>query len=254
MSKPFTHSEVVPPKSSSTRKRTANASLNQGIGAPPEFQDWAVALAQEARAASNLTVGLLAGSREGNDPRTVEVLLGSLAEHLLALRHECRSLLIRLEIAEQTESLPVEFTERIPLARKSPLGPWSEVSIPMNSAPTSPWRTHWKPSRALAQMSDWIPIWKDAFRLIVIDMGSISHPASRAIGRLCDGSYILLGPGPCGSEEWIMQQLAWHSQHGSTICGTLVANISTGDDTIAMSASVSNSVPPASSLSLRKVA
>ena len=78
-------------------------------------------------------------------------------------------------------------------------------------------------SWSLQQIPRWLPKWRESFQLILIDLGPAHLVPSRAIGRLCDTSYLLLGPKPCGSHEWIMQQLAWHHLSGSTISGSIVS-------------------------------
>ncbi|MEM8736835.1 MAG: hypothetical protein AAGG44_21575, partial [Planctomycetota bacterium] len=114
-------------------------------------------------------------------------------------------------------TVEVEDEERIPVAQRSPLGPYCDVEV------VAVERKRVTPG--LENLPRWLAEWKDNFQLIIVDIGSIDSVASKSIGRLCDGCYLLLGPHSCGSQEWIMQQVAWHNRSGSTICGTIVAQL-----------------------------
>ena len=182
---------------------------------------WASSLVSEALEADCLAVGVASGSGSANDARTIDRLLFVVSE--LLERSGQRTLSIRLEMVparrfgrSRTSSSASE-EQRIPVAKRSPLGPWSEVSIPVSGRAKATWQ--------LRQLPEWLPIWKDAFKLILVDLGPISSPESRAVGRLCDGNYVLLGPESCGSAEWIMQHTAWHNRVGSVICGSIVASL-----------------------------
>lgn len=180
-----------------------------------EKNQLAIDLAVEVQSAVCLTVGLLSGSRNDNDRRTIDCLVHEIAEQFAEQHTDGRMLLIRLETAGHRDALGGSF-ERIPLAHRSPLGPWSEVVLPVSNKPLS--ADNWY----IDQLPEWLPVWKDAFRLILVDLGSIGGTPSRVVGRLCDSCYVLLGPKWCASHEWIMQQIAWHSQSGSSVCGTLL--------------------------------
>lgn len=183
--------------------------------------DWAATLASEANHADSLTVGVVSGSRNPNDTRTVDRLMAALSQQLDVVGG--RTLRIRLEtvdggwFGQQNDSQNDTNVNEIPIAKKSALGSWSEVEIEVFDRAKTTWQ--------LQQLPEWLPVWKDAFKLILVDLGPISSPASRAAGRLCDGCYVLLGPETCGSPEWIMQQTAWHSKVGSAICGSLLASL-----------------------------
>lgn len=179
--------------------------------------DWAASLAAEAQSATCLTIGLVSGSRLENDRRTVDKLASALCGRLEEIKPSGRVLLMRFEVDTSHKiDTSEQGKQRIPVAQKSPIGVWADVTIPISASR--------KPTRAQQQLPEWLPLWKDAFQLILVDLGPINLVAGRAVGRLCDGCYILLGPACCGSQEWIMQQIAWHDQFGSTICGTLVAS------------------------------
>jgi len=125
-------------------------------------------------------------------------------------------LLIRLQIEPGTSpERPPELSEQAPQPQTSPLGSWSEVSIPVPVGQRAGW--------ALEELPHWMFNWKRQHALILIDLGPISEVPSRVLGRLCSGCYILLGPESCASRDWILQHVAWHEHSGSTICGTLVA-------------------------------
>jgi hypothetical protein len=194
--------------------------LREVIDPPePQTRAWAAVLAAEAHGSACLTVGLAAGSRTPCDRSTVEALVAEVAQELMKLDGSSRTLWIRLEPHEDISLLKrsPSAEERIPVAKRSPLGPWFEVAVPIAKSG--------QPGRAAHLMPQWLPSWKQSFRLIVIELGAIHWIASRAVGRLCDGCYLLLGPSGCASQEWVMQQIAWHHQSGSTICGTLVATV-----------------------------
>jgi hypothetical protein len=178
--------------------------------------DWANSLAEEASMSDSLTIGIVNGSKTPSDSFAIEGLISSLSESLRDADNEARCLLIRAEPHDPLSTISDPPSEpRIPVAAKSDFGCWCEASLVCNK--------DGNPTEGTAGMlHKWLPVWKKAFRLIVIDLGPIHGSTSRTVGRLCDGSYLLLGPTACGSQEWIMQQVAWHNQSGSTICGSLL--------------------------------
>lgn len=176
---------------------------------------WAAGLVRDWTRTSSLTIGLTSGGRQSCDRRAIDALARNLDEALSTRRVLRPMLLVRLKImpgsslergAEQSECGP-------PLLR-SPLGAWSEVSVPVPVGKRASW--------SLEQLPRWLDAWRDDFGLVVIDLGPIHEVPSRVIGRLCDGCYVVLGPDNCASRDWILQQVAWHQHSGSTICGTLV--------------------------------
>lgn len=180
--------------------------------------EWATTLLSEANTADNLTLGIVNGSRLPNDRRTFDRIMQSVTSALQTTGK--RALVIHLDATTVESKEPPTSPEnrRIPVAERSPLGNWSEVNIPILGRSKATWE--------LEQLPTWLPVWKDAFQVIVLDLGPMHLPESRAVGRLCDGCYVLLGPDACGSSEWIMQQAAWHHKVGSIITGTLVSSLS----------------------------
>lgn len=180
---------------------------------------WSVALAAEAHASSCMTIGLVGGSRVANDRHAVEQVVGQVTRELQRLDASDRCLLLHAftDTSNRGTAAAGPLESRIPVAQRSPVGPWFEVALQ-----TTPGGSF--SDSTTACLRSWLPVWKQSFRLIMVDLGPVHEPNARALGRLCDGSYLLLGPAACGSQEWIMQQIAWHNQSGSIICGSLVVS------------------------------
>lgn len=180
---------------------------------------WAEQIARQAVGAKCTTLGLTSGSRQANDRRTIDALARSLAEQLLhSPRASAQLLVLRLDVFLSTS------LERLddqpagpPRPCKSPLGEWSEVTIPMPVGKRASW--------SLEHLPHWLPAWKSQFCCLLIDLGPIHLVPSRLIGRLCDSCYVLLGPDACASQEWLLQHIAWHDRSGSAICGTIVTSL-----------------------------
>ncbi len=179
--------------------------------------DWATALAEEARTATCLTVGITDGSRADIDRRVLDRLIGELAERYEERQADEQMLVLRLSVfASRQLDRAADQPATIPVAQRSPLGAWSEVTVPVPVGARASW--------SLQQLPDWLPTWKASFGLILIDLGPVNLVPSRIVGRLCDSCYLVLGPDSCASKDWIMEQIAWHGQSGSTICGTLLSS------------------------------
>lgn len=183
---------------------------------------WAQSIAEEAKSTACLTLGLTSGSRQGNDRRSIDRIVTEVANELgltdaSALTTAERMLVVRLEVhASRDLERAVDQSAKIPVPQRSPLGAWYDVSIPMPVGRRASW--------SLEQLPHWLPVWKNTHSLILLDLGPVNMVPSRMIGRLCDACYLVLGPAPCGSHEWIMQHIAWHQRSGSTVCGTIVAS------------------------------
>lgn len=175
-----------------------------------QYGVWAKDIVAEAVASKCLTLGVVNGSRHSIGLATLQKLARDAADEL-AVDHRGRCLLVRFD--GQVESVS-EVSERIPVAQKSPLGNWSELLLPRSTLEHRAGQT--------GSFAAWLPQWKQSFQLILVDLGAINTSTSRLGGRLCDGCYLVLGPQLCGSDEWIMQQIAWHHRSGATICGTLL--------------------------------
>lgn len=172
---------------------------------------WARDVASEAMTSQCLTMGIVNGSRYPADFKTIQTLTRAASEELEA--QGGRSLLLRLAADHSLESVVLDES-RIPVAQRSPLGPWSELIISTTNSP---------PNATADCLAKWLPEWKPSFQLLLLDLGPIDSPLSRMAGRLCDASFLLLGPRWCGSQDWITQQIAWHHRSGSTVCGTILA-------------------------------
>ncbi len=177
---------------------------------------WGGTVAAAAQRASTYSIGLMSGSRFPNDRRLIERLVKSAAEELGQLTG-ASTLLLRLDSTAH-ESHATATRTTAPVAIKSPLGPWYEISLPMPPSKSAP--------RALEQIPHWLPQWKLRHRLVAIDLGPMHLTPSRIIGRLCDACYLMLGPATCASHDWIMQHIDFHSRCGTVIAGSLVATTS----------------------------
>ncbi|MFK7737574.1 MAG: hypothetical protein AB8B50_16180 [Pirellulaceae bacterium] len=177
------------------------------------LSSWTDNLVVEASSTPCLTVGVCNGGREANDRLTMDHLLGRLERSLTRFAPDRRMLSIRIDPQNMQADKPI--VERMPIAQRSALGDYHEVQLSCERGS--------KNGHALNGLADWLPSWKEAFGLIVLDIGPIDSREARVSGRLCDGCYVLLGPRTCGSQEWINQQIAWHSRSGSTVCGTILA-------------------------------
>lgn len=175
--------------------------------------NWGSEIAASAQSASTYSIGLMSGSRFPNDRRLIERLVKSAALDLGELTGST-TLLLRLD-ASAVDSGGNTSRTTVPVASKSPLGPWYEISLPMPQSKSAPW--------ALEQIPHWLPQWKLRHRLVAIDLGPMHLAPSRIIGRLCDACYLMLGPSTCASHDWITQQIDFHSRSGTVIVGSVVA-------------------------------
>lgn len=177
---------------------------------------WGSEVAAAAEKATTYSIGILSGSRFPNDRRAIERLVKCAAAGL-GESSGATTLLLRLDASAPDPGAPIARTIA-PVATKSPLGPWYEITLPMTPSNSAPW--------ALEHIPHWLPQWKLRHRLVAIDLGPMHLAPSRVIGRLCDACYLLLGPSTCASHDWIMQQIDFHSRCGSVIAGSLVATTS----------------------------
>jgi hypothetical protein len=174
---------------------------------------WGGEVAAAAQMATTYSIGLMGGSRFPNDRRLIDRLVKSAALELAELTG-ASTLLLRLDSTAR-EVNSTASRNSVPVATKSPLGPWYEISLPMPHSQTAPW--------SLEHIPHWMPQWKLRHRLVVIDLGPMHLAPSRVIGRLCDTCYLLLGPSTCASHDWVMQQIDFHSRSGTIIAGSIVA-------------------------------
>lgn len=178
---------------------------------------WGGEVAAAAQMATTYSIGLMSGCRFPNDRRLVDRLVKSAASELGELTG-ASTLLLRLENTARELDSNSKLRSAVPVASKSPLGPWYEISLPMPQSRSAPW--------ALEHIPHWLPQWKLRHRLVVIDLGPMHLAPSRVIGRLCDTCYLMLGPSTCASHDWIMQQIDFHNRSGTSIAGSIVATTS----------------------------
>jgi hypothetical protein len=178
--------------------------------------NWGSEVAATAQCAATYSIGLMNGSRFPNDRRVIDRLVKSVTLELGELSGETILLLRLGSTAGENATTTTQATA--PVASKSALGPWYEISLPMPPSKSAPW--------ALEQIPHWLPQWKLRHRVVVIDLGPMHLAPSRVIGRLCDACYLILGPSTCASHDWIMQQIDFHSRYGTVIAGSVVATTS----------------------------
>jgi hypothetical protein len=198
-----------------------------------DYDAWSRSMVREARSNRCLTVGLISGSRQRNDRRAIDRLPQVLVNQLRDAELDPRLLLVRLDVfvvSRLSANSRVELSgptlesryshgeQSEPELNESPLGRWLQVDVPMPVGETASW--------TLQRLPRWLAKWKEEFSVILLDLGPICLVPSRIIGRLCHKNFVLLGPDPCGSHEWILRHVAWHHESGSNICGTLVTSIS----------------------------
>lgn len=177
---------------------------------------WAGTIAAEAMKAATFSVGLLAGNRVGNDRRAIDQLVKSLAASVAEQSLGGATLLVRL-MPGDIRTAPAPQSNLVPTPEKSPLGNWYEFAVPVPSGTAAPW--------TVEKLPHWLRQWRQHHRVVMLDLGPMHSVASRVVARLCDVSYILLGPATCASHDWIVQQMAMHQRSGTVLVGSLVANI-----------------------------
>lgn len=182
------------------------------------LEGWLQQISLEIHGTPNLTLGIASGDRELLDRRVLDLLARKLvqpqtfdsrAEKLLVVR-------VRFDLVGARTSLAMgEKRQSLPSPQPSPLGGWCYVDlIPSHRR---------QDTELTQQISRGLPGWKQKFRLILIELGSLGSPLSRSLGFLCDGSYIVLGPDSCGSPLWLRQNIDLHLCSGSQISGLITA-------------------------------
>lgn len=177
--------------------------------------NWVQQVVQQSVAAKCTTIGLTNGSREGCDRRAVDAIARLFIDEFSAAGRLRKMLVVRLNVfAGRDEPTDSEQAVAVPTPLASPLGAWSEVTVPVPVGRRA--------GAALEHLPHWLPVWKRDANLVMVDLGPMNEVPSRVIGRLCDSCFVLLGPGTAASREWILQHIAWHDRSGSTICGTVL--------------------------------
>ncbi len=78
------------------------------------------------------TIGLVSGSPTSIDGQVLERLIAQVVRSLSSARDSQRLLVVRLDVfRSQDLERAADQPRSIPVALRSPLGPWSEVTIPM---------------------------------------------------------------------------------------------------------------------------
>ncbi|MEM7474192.1 MAG: hypothetical protein AAF483_04310 [Planctomycetota bacterium] len=181
---------------------------------------WTSDLVTQVLASDSMTIGILNASRWPNNPRAIHQILNTLSQNLTRRLnegdHSLQKRILCIQLKQQTE-FEQEPQNRIPVAQRSPLGDWSEVSVEIYARKDL--------GRRDERVQQWLPEWKDAFPFIVLDLGAIDSKASHNAARLCDCCYLMLGPEECGSHQWLMQQMQLHQNLGTNFGGSLLAGI-----------------------------
>lgn len=182
---------------------------------------WYDQLARQSQHSQGLTIGLISGQRDQNDPRCIYKIANRLVSALPNNRTKSQMLVCRLDahcpLLGRWGNWGTGVDQQIePIIEKSALGDWYQVEVPMILGNTAPW--------ALQQLPKWLPKWKMRYSIILIDLGPIHLVSSRTVGRLCDSNYIVLGPNASASSQWLMQYVDYHTYCGSHIAGTLVTS------------------------------
>ena len=177
--------------------------------------DWSREIALLAMNSPSCAIGLMNGARDAIDAATVRTIVAQLSEQMVSIDSQARMLHLRLNVFESRNlDRAMDQPATIPVAKRCPLGPWCEVTVPLPVGATASW--------SLMQLPDWLPIWKESFDLLLVELGPLHLVASRAIGRLCNRNFLILGPSGCGAPDWLMQQISHHHQGGTIIDGTIV--------------------------------
>ena len=182
---------------------------------------WYEQLANQSQHSQGLTIGLISGHRDQNDPRCIYKIASRLVSAMPCNRTRSQLLVCRLDVQSpllgRLGAWGTDTDQHVePIIEKSALGEWFQVEVPMVLGNSAPW--------ALQQLPRWIPKWKMRYSIILIDLGPIHLVSSRTVGRLCDANYIVLGPNSSASSQWLLQYVDYHAYCGSHIAGTLVTS------------------------------
>lgn len=186
-----------------------------GVMEEADLKPWIDLLQGLSTGAVNLTVGLIAGSRQPNErqvlTRLAEVGLPSATGG---------GLLVRLNLGNEGVSKrqlrSARASEQLPVPSLSPLGIWRDISIPMQLGATAP--------RNLEKLPRWLAAWKREYARVLIDLGPLDQPVCRALGRYCDCCLLLLGPETCASPTWLRRHIDHLTQCDATLSGSIVVS------------------------------
>lgn len=178
-------------------------------------EDWIEKLADS----TSITIGLISGHREPNDPRSVHRIAKRMSEALSAHSSHLSMLVCNLNIHTGVTVFGAKTNETLdePEITKSALGNWDQVQVAMRIGSSAP--------EPLQRLPKWLAKWKHRYSLILVDLGPIHLIPSRMLGRLCDANYLMLGPNWCASSQWLLQYVDYHEYCGSHILGTVVTTI-----------------------------
>ena len=165
-----------------------------------------------------LVIGLTNGCRRSVERRLLDSTVKELSRAVVGRVIDHRVLLVRtrsdLLDFEQFSRTPMETAPR---PQASPLGNWMELTVEVPLTVSAPW--------TLEQLPRWLTGWRQSFGVIVLDLGPINQVNSRALGRLCDGIILMLGPSGCASSQWLLQHVAWHESAGASFLGSMVSQL-----------------------------
>jgi hypothetical protein len=166
------------------------------------------------------TIGLTSGSRNLNESRSVYRLVNSIASLLDRGSEDSDLLLCRLEVQPKAWPRATQRAIEEPLKNieKSVLGNWYQLDVSIEcDRPTA--------SHVLQQLPHALSKWQLRYKAVIMDLGPMHLPPSRILGRLCDVSFVMLGPNSCASAQWINQYIEYHEECGATIAGTIIASV-----------------------------
>lgn len=182
-----------------------------------ELEPWVAMLDELSAGAVNLTVGLVAGSRQPNERRVLDRLAAA------GLNRQARgNLLIRLNFGSQPlpkrQLRTARASQQAPTPAVSPLGSWLDISIPMRLGASAP--------PELERLPRWLSAWKRDYARILLDLGPVDQPVCRSLARYCDSTMLVLGPDTCASPTWLRRHIDHLTQCDATLSGSIVV---TGD-------------------------
>ena len=189
--------------------------MKSSVAPPSDLSGWVLQVELEARGTQNITLGIANGHRHPTDRRVLDHLARGLTSAATPTILYGKLLIVRLrdDLAEYALGRAGQGDTTL-VASPSPLGGWDVIDLAVSRI-----------AKQRAEVTQFIaralPTWKQQYKLILVDLGSLGDSISRQLGFLCDGSYVILGPESCGAPEWLRLQIGRHSQAGSQVCGTI---------------------------------
>jgi hypothetical protein len=168
-------------------------------------------------------IGIASANRYPIDARTANHLATTLASTADSAV-DSRMLRLHLDVfpSASLERLDTQ-TKCIPATVRSPLGRWQEVTVPVPVGIAASW--------SLIQLPKWIAQWRKQYGLLLIELGRMDLSPARIIGRLCQATYVVAGPLPTGSPDWVATHIQWMRSAGVNVAGSIVAGSIVGEKT-----------------------